>query len=148
MSQNTIRKIIENGLEIAQNSIEETMPEYLLKQNKLIGLKEAIYKIHFPENFSEFKLARTRLVFEELITMQLLLLNLKNKAVTSKHGIKFDKNVNLSEVINTLPFSLTKAQLRVLEEIEEDMESSKNMNRLLQGDVGSRKNNDCNFSGI
>ena len=148
LSQNTIRKIIENGLEAVEGKLEETMPEYLIKQNKLISLKDAICKIHFPENFKEFELARNRLVFEELLTMQLLLLNLKNKTTKSKNGIQFDKNVNISNVINTLPFSLTKAQLRVLEEIEKDMESTKNMNRLLQGDVGSRKNNGSNTCSI
>lgn len=148
LSQNTIRKIIENGLELIKDNLEETLPEYILNENKLINLNEAIHKIHFPNNFSEFEMARTRLVFEELLTMQLLLLSLKNKTVNSNEGIEFDKNVHLSDVINTLPFSLTKAQLRVLEEIEEDMESSKNMNRLLQGDVGSRKNNDSNTFSI
>ena len=55
------------------------------------------------------------------------------------NGIQFDKNVKMSDVINILPFKLTKAQLRVLEEIDRDMESNKPMNRLLQGDVGSGK---------
>ena len=139
LSQNTIRQIIENGLNLVKDDLNETLPEYILKENKLLDLKDAISKIHFPENFDEFEKARKRLVFEELLTMQLLLLNLKNNTISSKNGIKFDKNVNLEEVINTLPFKLTKAQLKVLEEIEEDMESEKIMNRLLQGDVGSGK---------
>ena len=71
--------------------------------------------------------------------MQLLLLNLKNQATKNQKGIKFDKDVKMSDVINTLPFNLTKAQLRALEEIDRDMESDKSMNRLLQGDVGSGK---------
>ena len=106
---------------------------------KLLGINESIHKIHFPENFDEFEKARKRLVFEELLGMQLALLNLKNKYEADTNGIQFDKNVKMSDVINALPFKLTKAQLRVLEEIDKDMESNKNMNRLLQGDVGSGK---------
>ncbi len=74
------------------------------------------------------------------MSVQLALLELKNKNyITEKKGIQFDKNVKMSDVINTLPFKLTKAQLRVLEEIDGNMESDKLMNRLLQGDVGSGK---------
>lgn len=63
-------------------------------------------------------------------------------------GIEFDKNVKMSDVINTLPFRLTNAQLRALEDIDRDMESDRVMNRLLQGDVGSRKNSCCNNISI
>ncbi len=139
LSQNTIRQIIENGLEIVDNKLEESMPQYILEKQKLISLNEATYKIHFPNNFEEFKKARERLVFEELLTMQLLLLSLKNQTTNSKQGIKFSKDAKMSDIINNLPFKLTKAQLRVLEEIDTDMESPKIMNRLLQGDVGSGK---------
>ena len=72
--------------------------------------------------------------------MQLALLNLKNKYKKEEKGIKFNKDVKMLDVIKTLPFKLTNAQNRVLEEIDSDMESAKPMNRLLQGDVGSRKN--------
>ena len=83
--------------------------------------------------------ARNRLVFEELLTFQLALLSLKEQYDNEIRGIKYSKDVHMSDVINTLPFKLTKAQLRVLEEIDNDMESEKPMNRLLQGDVGSGK---------
>ncbi len=139
LSQNTIRKIIENGLKEVSGRLQETMPEYLLKQYNLIGIQEAIKKIHFPEDFSEFNIARKRLVFEELLSMQLALLKLKNNYTTDTNGIAFDKNAKMSDIINILPFKLTKAQLKVLEEIDNDMESQKPMNRLLQGDVGSGK---------
>ena len=139
LSQNTIRQIIENGLELTKDKLEETMPDYLLKEYNLITLNEAISKIHFPSEFVDFNKARNRLVFEELLTMQLLLLSLKNKYKNEEEGIKFNKDVKMSEIINDLPFKLTKAQLRVLEEIDKDMESNEAMNRLLQGDVGSGK---------
>ena len=140
LSQNTIRKIIENGVQEVEGKLPETMPEYFLKQYKLYDMNTAIKQIHFPDNFENFKLARKRLVFEELFSMQLALLSLKNKyKVEEEEGIQFSKDAKMSDVINQLPFSLTKAQLRVLEEIDRDMESTKPMNRLLQGDVGSGK---------
>ena len=103
-----------------------------------MGLRDSIIKIHFPENFEEFEQARTRIAFEELLLMQIRLLNLKNQYTLEK-GIMFNEDVSLYDVINDLPFKLTKAQIRVLEEIERDMESSKTMNRLVQGDVGAGK---------
>ena len=139
ISQNQIRKIIENGLSLVQNNLEETMPSYILEEYNLLDINSAVHKIHFPENFEEFQKARTRLAFEELLIMQLLLLSLKNKAMEKESGIAFDKNVKMSDVINKLPFRLTHAQLRALEEIDRDMESDRSMNRLLQGDVGSGK---------
>ena len=139
LSQNTIRKIIENGLSEVDGKLEETIPEYLLDKYSLCDINTAISKIHFPDNFAEFNLARKRLVFEELLSMQLALLSLKNKYEVKKTGIAFDKAAKMSDVIDNLPFKLTGAQARVLEEIDSDMEKDRPMNRLLQGDVGSGK---------
>ena len=100
------------------------------------------------KDFREFEKARYRLVFEELLSTQLALLELKNSYNTEEKGIRFDKNAKMSDVINKLPFQLTKAQLRVLEEIDNNMEYEKSMNRLLQGDVGSRKDSCCNVCSI
>ena len=139
LPQNTLRKIIENGLSEIDEKLEETLPEYLLTKYKLCDLNTAIKQIHFPDSFEKFNIARKRLVFEELLSMQLALLSLKSQYEVENDGIAFDKNVKMSELIDKLPFRLTKAQLRVLEEIDNDLESSKPMNRLLQGDVGSGK---------
>ncbi len=139
LSQNTIRKIIENGLEMVDGNLEESMPEYILDNYNLLGINEATKKVHFPESFEEFKEARKRLVFEELLTMQVALLGLKNKYSRDIKGIEFAKEYKFSDIINDLPFNLTNAQIRVLQEIENDMEKDKSMNRLLQGDVGSGK---------
>ena len=139
LSQTTLRQIIENGLNEIEDELEETIPEYLRKEYNLLNINNAIKNVHFPQEFSDFKKARTRLVFEELLGMQLALLKLKTQYTQEKEGIKFNENVKISDVINDLPFNLTKAQLRVLEEIDNNMESSKAMNRLLQGDVGSGK---------
>ena len=145
LKQGAIRSAIENGLKIVNGKLEETMPEYLLKEYNLLDLNTAINQIHFPSNFEEYTKSRTRLVFEELLSMQLALTGLKNKYDNDEEGIAFSKDIKMSDVINELPFKLTKAQLNVLEEIDRDMEKSKPMNRLLQGDVGSRKNGSVNY---
>ena len=139
LTQNTLRKIIENGLEVVDGELNETLPDYILKEYNLIDINNATKNIHFPQEFEDFKKARRRLVFEELLSTQLALLQLKNNNLTDKKGIVFSKDAKMSDVINTLPFKLTKAQARVLQEIDENMESEKSMNRLLQGDVGSGK---------
>ena len=138
LSQNILRKIIENALEEA-NVLPETIPEYLIKEYKLMDINEATKQIHFPNSFEDYNRARTRLVFEELLIMQLALLTVKTNYDKDKKGISFSTDAKMSEIIDSLPFKLTNAQSRVLEEIDKDMESKKTMNRLLQGDVGSGK---------
>lgn len=138
LSQNILRKIIENVLEEA-DVLPETIPEYLIKKYKLMGINEATKQIHFPNSFEDYNKARTRLVFEELLIMQLALLTFKTNYDKDKKGISFSTDAKMSEIIDSLPFKLTNAQSRVLEEIDKDMESKKMMNRLLQGDVGSGK---------
>ena len=123
LSQNIIRKIIENGIKEVEGKLEETLPEYILKNYNLCDYNFAIKQIHFPDNFANFKLAKQRLVFEELFSMQLALLSLKNKYEIRKTGIIFDKSAKMIDIISKLPFKLTKAQLKVLEEIDNDMES-------------------------
>ena len=135
---NAIRKIIQNGLILA-GSLRETMPKYIVDKYNLMEYDEAIKQIHFPKNFDFFRRARRRLVFDELLIMQLGLLKLKGENNREIKGIQYNQNVNMSDVINDLPFKLTKAQLNVLEDINKDMEKDKPMNRLLQGDVGSGK---------
>ena len=139
LSQSKLRSIIENGLKLVLGQLEETIPEYILKEYNLEEINTALKQIHFPTSFENYSKARRRFVFEELLTVQLALSSLKSRYVQETDGIVFDRNVKMSDVINSLPFSLTKAQLRVLEEIDDDMETNKPMNRLLQGDVGSGK---------
>ena len=134
----TMRRIISNGLSIT-DKLDEIEPEYIVKKYNLMDYDTSIRQIHFPDSFDSFKKARRRLVFDELIGMQIGLLKLKGENNKEVKGIKYSKDVKMSDVINDLPFKLTKAQTRVLEEINNDMESEKPMNRLLQGDVGSGK---------
>ena len=148
LSQNVIRKIMENAITEIEGNLKETLPKKILEQYNLEEINSATKHIHFPEELKDFEIARKRLVFEELLSTQLALLQIKNSYITTKDGIEFSKCAKMSDVINILPFKLTKAQIRVLEEIDNDMESKKSMNRLLQGDVGSRKNSSCNVCCI
>ena len=148
LSQNVLRKIIENGLSEVNNELSETLPDYILEKYNLIEINEAVNSMHFPENLKSQSKAKKRLAFEEILIMQLALLNFKNKYNVHSDGISFSKDIKMSEIINSFSYKLTRAQARVLEEIEYDMESSKPMNRLLQGDVGSRQNRSINSSYI
>ena len=139
LSQTVLRKIIENAIQEVYGNLSESLPKYILKEYNLEEINEATKHIHFPERLEDFNIARTRLVFEELLSVQLALLELKNRYINEEKGIMFDKEAKMSDVINTLPFNLTKAQLKVLEEIDNNMEKETPMNRLLQGDVGSGK---------
>lgn len=139
LSQNTIRKIIQNGLQEVNGNLKEVLPKYILKEFNLQEINKATLNIHFPREFKDFELAKNRFVFEELLSVQLALLELKNGYQNEEIGIQFSKEAKMSDIINKLPFKLTNAQTRVLEEIDNDMESTKSMNRLLQGDVGSGK---------
>lgn len=148
LKQGAIRNAIENGLKMVNGKLEETIPDNLMQEYHLEERNKAMKQIHFPDNFEEYTAARKRLVFEELLSMQLALSGLKNKYDKEEDGIAYSKDVKISDVINSLPFKLTKAQLKVLEEIDNDMEKNKPMNRLLQGDVGSRKNDCVNYCSI
>lgn len=138
ITQNSLRKEIKLALDMCKDNIPETLPEYILKKYNLKDINFCINNIHFPKSKEAFMLARKRLVFEELLQLQLMLLILKNGYTSDVKGIKFD-NVSTDEILSCLSFTLTNAQKRVLEEIFQDMESDKCMNRLVQGDVGSGK---------
>lgn len=118
--------------------IPDYVPEYVNDKYKLLSKKEAIKEIHFPTTIDKLKQARTKLKYEELFMFMLKINYLKNK--NHKEGLKkiIDYNKVL-ELINNLPFELTKDQLKSVEDIYNDMVDIKQMNRLLQGDVGSGK---------
>lgn len=131
---NTVRMVFENK----DIKIPEYMPEYLLKKYRLCGIDYAIKNIHFPKDKESLKVALYRLIFEELLVLQLGLFMYKGGNSNEK-GIVFKRDQRLDEVLESLPFSLTRAQNRALNEIIDDMCSEKVMNRLVQGDVGSGK---------
>lgn len=127
--------------QIREKDIEENFPENILKQLKLINRFQAFCKIHFPENKDGYDAAVNRLKFEELFFAQLRMQLIKSKRHRSSKGVVFDK---VGALFNTfyhshLPFELTSAQKRVIKEIRNDTATGRQMNRLLQGDVGSGK---------
>lgn len=130
-----------NLLTIAYHKIDETLPEYIISQYKLIALKDALLNIHFPQSPELLQRAEYRLKFEELFYIQLSLLSQRLNRLQKSNGFVFSKigdNFN-NFYNNNLGFELTNAQKRVIKEIRNDFKSGKQMNRLLQGDVGSGK---------
>lgn len=139
LTNNEILKIIESVLAENLKYMNETLPSYVLEKYNFMGVKDALTSIHFPTSKSNYLSARNRLVYEELLAMQLGLFTIKNKTYNEQDGILYPHNDEVIEFYNSLPFTLTNAQSKVVKEIIEDMESNKQMNRLVQGDVGSGK---------
>ncbi len=139
LSNNEMINIIKNAIRDHIRKLPEILPKYLIDELNLLPIHDAIKNIHFPQNKTYYLAARKRLVFEELLVLQLGLFLIKNRTMEMKSGIKFSPTKDMDVFIEDLPFQLTKAQKRVFKEIEVDMESEKQMNRLVQGDVGSGK---------
>jgi ATP-dependent DNA helicase RecG len=141
VSSKTISKLIGNLLKQVKIRLPETLPSYLVARYKLMDLHDSLFKIHFPANPEELEKARYRLKFEELFYIQLNLLRYKMNRTLKYKGFVFSsvgENFN-NFYYKNLPFTLTEAQKRVMKEIRKDLGSGKQMNRLLQGDVGSGK---------
>jgi ATP-dependent DNA helicase RecG len=135
-----ISRVQQELLKGAQAHIRETLPSTLLQRQNLIGKKSAINNIHFPHNLELLAQAQRRLKFEELFFIQLRLIKMKLVRQGKFKGIAFTDTAILTKFYKEyLPFDLTEAQKRVVREIYADMKSGKQMNRLLQGDVGSGK---------
>lgn len=134
-------KAIRHALIEKHHEIKETLPDYFREKYSLIPRKLAIKNIHFPESFDMLQKARFRLKFEELFFIQLQILNSKHTKKEASQGFVFDKVGEHFNFFyqNKLPFELTGAQKRVVKEVRKDTASGKQMNRLLQGDVGSGK---------
>ncbi len=135
-----IAKIQKTLAETCLKQIEESLPTYLLKEQKIISREEAYRQIHFPENEQKLALALTRLKFEELFYIHIKLIRTKNTNTNNNAGFVFKNIPTLNEFYKkNLPFDLTNAQKKVIREIYKDVCSGRQMNRLLQGDVGSGK---------
>ncbi|WP_291286287.1 ATP-dependent DNA helicase RecG [Flavobacterium sp.] len=141
ISNRTINKLMEQLFLETQALFTETFPAYLIEELRLISKRAALFNIHFPKSTDALAKAQYRLKFEELFFIQLQLIT---KNLIRKHKIKGHPFVKVGEFFNEfyqhhLPFQLTNAQKRVVKEIRSDMGSNAQMNRLLQGDVGSGK---------
>ncbi|MEE3462686.1 ATP-dependent DNA helicase RecG [Bacteroidales bacterium WCE2008] len=135
-----MNKLMATALHLAMPEIEETLPDYIIKEKGLVGIQYAIKNIHFPTDAYALKKAEYRLKFEELFFLQLSLLKQKFIRSRNEHGIVMPKvGEAFNKCYDALPYELTGAQKRVIKEIRSDMMSGRQMNRLLQGDVGSGK---------
>ncbi len=135
-----ITKVESILLEKVSGHIRETLPRHLIESKRLCSLEKALRNIHFPSDNQALEEAQRRLKFEELFYLQLSLLKQKNARLSKGSGIMMNRvGDNFNRCYQSLPYPLTGAQKRVIKEMREDMRSGKQMNRLLQGDVGSGK---------
>lgn len=141
INSKTMARYVLDLLLLCDRKIEETLPSYILSTYNLISRQKAFEQIHFPQSDEQLTFAKIRLKFEELFYMQLEHQYNKSRNTRSSIGFVFSKVGDSFNdfYYNHLPFTLTSAQQRVVKEIRNDMRSSHQMNRLLQGDVGSGK---------
>jgi ATP-dependent DNA helicase RecG len=140
LDSKAISKLIKMLLSAAYNNIQETLPVALANRYRLIPKREALMNIHFPENQNALKHAQYRLKFEELFYLQLRLITQKLTRIEKFQGQVFNSTEILTRFYHDhLPFQLTNAQKNVIREVYKDLKSGKQMNRLIQGDVGSGK---------
>jgi ATP-dependent DNA helicase RecG len=141
MNSRTIEKLTKTMVSVIKEPIAETLPAFITERLHLMGRDEALRIIHNPQNTKDLERARVRLKFEELFYVQLNILRYASDQRRKYRGYVFSR---VGDLFNTfyyrhLPFELTGAQKRVVKEIRKDMGSGRQMNRLLQGDVGSGK---------
>ena len=141
LNSHALEKLMANAFALLQGEMPETLSLRIVEEHHLMSLDEALRNIHFPQNPDRLRKAQYRLKFEELFYIQLNILRYTKDRQRKFRGLYFEK---VGEVFNTfysqnLPFQLTGAQKRVIKEIRKDMGSGRQMNRLLQGDVGSGK---------
>ncbi|MEE2709539.1 MAG: ATP-dependent DNA helicase RecG [Gemmatimonadota bacterium] len=140
MDSRGLRRIIKPLLDLLVHDIPETIPDSIIRDHDLLPLPKALYQAHFPETPEEAEHARSRLAFDELFYLELLLAFRKHAAKFGATGIAFQPKSQMARrLLDRLSFELTEAQKRVLREIHRDMCRPQSMNRLLQGDVGSGK---------
>ena len=133
-------KLVASALDMVLPTLKDSLPDYILKEKGLVPLSFALRQIHFPTDQNSLAKASYRLKFEELFLLQLSLLKQKYVRSRIETGIQMNRvGEAFNLCYNSLPYQLTGAQKRVIREIREDMKSGRQMNRLLQGDVGSGK---------
>lgn len=139
LSQKEIRKLIYAALEYTDNTLEEIFPADFRKEFKLAEINFSIRNIHFPEDEKSLNMALRRLKFQEVFFLQSYMFKLRGNYNAEEKGIEFKAYNEVKDLVKKLPYKLTRAQERVLEEVLLDMSRPTAMNRLIQGDVGSGK---------
>ena len=140
MHQKTFRRFMRSALDSVGGQFEESLPLGLLREYKLPTIEQALEMIHFPESPAHRKHARRRFVYEELLLFQLKMQGMKKKRKETEKGVIINYDLEkIKSLISSLPYELTGAQKRVVNELCAELKSDVRMNRLLQGDVGSGK---------
>ena len=140
ITQRNLAEWVESALELLHKKITDPLPASLLSSHKLMPLEEALRKMHFPRNAEEAAMARARMKFEELFFLQLEILRYSQRHKAERGFYLPRVGVHFNNFyVEHLPFELTSAQKRVIKEIRNDFISGRQMNRLVQGDVGSGK---------
>jgi ATP-dependent DNA helicase RecG len=136
----TMRALVARALDLCVDEIEEPLPQSVLAARGLMGVGQALREVHFPSSFPALAEARKRLAYEELFLLQMALAKRRLRQVLEDkpHRVVVDERLD-ARIRARFPFALTRAQERVIGEIRADLEASRPMNRLLQGDVGSGK---------
>lgn len=139
LSQRMLRTLVRTALTLHAARVPEALPEGLRRSRGLPPIHESLWAVHFPETLEEQRAARERLAFEELLTLELGLLLRRRAAAEADKPFRYADGTLVARFLSGLPFSLTTAQQRAIEEIAVDVRGARPMNRLLQGDVGSGK---------
>lgn len=141
LNSRALERFTKSLLDVLKEPLTETLPDFITQRLHLMSRDEALRKIHYPQNAKQLEQARVRLKFEELFYVQLNILRYASDQRRKYRGYVFSRVGELFNGFyhNNLPFSLTEAQKRVIREIRKDIGSGRQMNRLLQGDVGSGK---------
>lgn len=136
----TFKKIVKAAYEQYGIQLRDDLPIQIRQQYRLISYEDAVLFSHFPQNKEQVRQVERRIKYEELLKFQLKIQYLRYQTKNERHGAEknFDESI-VQSFMNSLPFTLTGAQTKVLEEIKKDLQSGSRMNRLLQGDVGSGK---------
>lgn len=141
LAQNSFRRLMKEAIKSKKDIFVENIPDNILKKYRIIGREEALKNIHFPKNSKDIEEAKRRFAIEELLVLEMGILQKRFEIENENHSkyILEDKKLLVKQYLETLSFSLTKAQKKVVTEIYKDLANGRIVNRLVQGDVGSGK---------
>ncbi len=139
LTNNELTKLTAEALKEYYDKIEDVLSGHICSEYNLTSRKCAIKNMHFPENGRKYKISKRTVAFEKLLIMQLGLMSIKGNLMNNSAGNQILNTTHSDKLIGSMPYKLTNAQLKVIEEIKKDMSSARSMNRLVQGDVGSGK---------
>lgn len=139
LTNNELTKLMRTALEVYYEKIDNVLPYEIRAEYKLISRRNAIKNLHFPENGRKYSFSKKTMAYEKLLIMQLGLMAVKSSLIKDSQGNVIKNTILPDRLLKSIPYKLTNAQFKVIDEIKKDMSSSRPMSRLVQGDVGSGK---------